>query len=113
MIKQNETFRQIRVPACPVCGEPINLAMKVDTDTPGQPSHMFWGFPGSRRRVCQAGAWFHFIADVDGEDVHRLAYLMKKAVGPGDPVQMTPDISPVQLTLGGGLLIPQRPGGAR
>jgi hypothetical protein len=73
---------------------------------------MFWGFPGSRRRVCQAGAWFHFIADVDGEDV-QTGLPDEKAVGPGDPVQMTPDISPVQLTLGGGLLIPQRPGGAR
>mgnify|MGYP003373466795 CR=1 FL=1 len=112
MIKQNEPFRQIQVQTCPVCGHKINLAMKVNSDTPGQPSHIFWGPPDGRRRVCSAGAWFHFIADVDGEEVHRLAYLMKRALGPGDPVRPAPEDSPVQLTLGGGIMIPQQQGKA-
>ena len=82
--------------------------MKADTDTPGQPSHGFWGPPDGRRRVCSAGAWFHFIAIVDGKEVHRLVYLMKQALGPGEPVRPAPEDGPVQLTLGGKILIQQQ-----
>lgn len=108
MINQNEPFRQIEVKTCPVCGQRINYAMRVNSDTPAQPSAAFWGAPGARRCVCDSGAWFHFIADVDGEEVHRLAYLMKRATGPGEPVKPAPDAGPVQLTLGGKILIEQR-----
>ena len=108
MIKQNEPFRQIPVPSCPICGHKLNQAMKVNTATPGQPSGLFWGEQGARRRVCEQGAWFHFVATVNGDEVHRLAYLMKRAEGPGEPVRAAPDDGPVQLTLGGKILIQQR-----
>jgi len=36
------------------------------------------------------------------------AYLMKRATGPGEPVKPAPDDGPIQLTLGGKILIEQR-----
>ncbi len=107
MIRQTEPFRQIEVKTCPVCGHDVDYAMKVNTAMAAQPSAAFWGTPGARRRVCEQGAWFHFIADVDGAEVHRLAYLMQRAEGPGEPVRPQPGDGPVQLTLGGKILIKQ------
>ena len=108
MLNQNDPFRQIQVRACPVCGHRIDYAAKVDSDTAAQPSGAFWGPPGARRRVCDTGAWFHFTAMMNGLEVHRLAYLMRRAEGPGEPVRPAADDGPVQLTLGGNILIQQR-----
>ena len=108
MINQKEPIRQIPMKTCPICGHSISYAAKVDSDTPAQPSAAFWGPPGGRRRVCDSGAWFHFLADMDGEEVHRLAYLIRRTLGPGEPVKAAPDDGPVQLTLGGKILIEQR-----
>ena len=110
MIKQVDPFRQIQLRTCPICGHNIDYAAKVDSDTPAQPSGAFWGPPGGRRRVCESGAFFHFVTTTEnsGEEVHRLAYLMKRATGPGEPVKPAPEDGPVQLTLGGKILIEQR-----
>ena len=110
MIKQTDPFRQIQLRTCPICGHNIDYAAKVDSDTPAQPSGAFWGPPGGRRRVCESGAFFHFVTTTEnsGEEVHRLAYLMKRATGPGEPVKAAPEDGPVQLTLGGKILIEQR-----
>jgi len=104
-VSQDEVFRQIYIPSCPICGESIHLAMKVTTDKPGQPSDIFWGPKPSRRRKCQQGAWFHFEVNERGRLIQRLAYLAGKAE---PPEQMaTEEVQPVQMTLGGGILIRQ------
>lgn len=81
-VQQDNTFRQVAVSSCPICGQKIRLAMKVNTGTPGQPSDSFWGNPGARRRICQQGAWFHFVATEEEQEIHRLAYLMGEAAKP-------------------------------
>jgi len=81
-VSQDEVFRQMYVPSCPICGQKISLAMKVDSDMPGQPSDLFWGPKASRRRICSQGAWFHFEVMNKGQLIQRVAYLMKKAEPP-------------------------------
>lgn len=103
----DSAFREIGLGQCPVCGERIHLAMRVNTDTGGVPSHPFWGERGNRWAICQRGAWFHFRVVEDGRNIHRLAYLMKKAMEPSPEAKPAPEDNPVQMKLGGGITIQQ------
>lgn len=109
MVTKKEAFRQVKIGTCPICGQRIHLAMTVATGEPAQPSSVFWGQPGRRRRICERGAWFHFVVnDEEGDEVHRLAYLEQRAMMPSEPARPRPEDGPVQLALGGKILIQQR-----
>lgn len=83
--------------------------MGVQTDSPGTPSHAFWGVKGSRWVQCEQGAWCHFVAlNEDGQKVHRLAYMIRASLELAPEVKLAPEDNPVQLTLDGKIRIQQR-----